>query len=62
MSKRRSGFTLIELLVAYEAMVAADRSIKSGETDEGIAMSILITRLADLARRRPVAANVRRSR
>ena len=60
--RRARGLGSGGLRAAYEAMVAADRAIKSGETDEGIAMSILITRLADLARRRPVAANVRRSR
>ncbi len=41
------------LKAAYEAMVSADRATKSGETPEEIAMSILITRLCEIANQKP---------
>ncbi len=58
--RRANGLGRDGLRAAYEAMVGADRSIKAGEAEEGIAMSILVTRLCELGRRRPAAAARRR--
>lgn len=57
--RRAKGLGRDGLRAAYEAMVGADRSIKAGEAEEGIAMSILVTRLCELGRRRSTAARRR---
>lgn len=50
------------LKAAYEAMVAADRATKSGETPEELAMSVLITRLCAIANAKPGLTRPARSR
>jgi len=53
--RRAKGLGRDGLRAAYEAMVGTDRAIKAGDMEEGIAMSVLVTRLCELGRRRQPA-------